>query len=82
MAVKRANGKRIGTVPYGYTLADDGATLLPNESEQSIVNEISAMRDKGYTLQRIANALTERNIPTKAGNNTWQHQTIAQILRR
>ncbi len=82
MAVKRANGKRIGTIPYGYTLADDGATLLPNEPEQSIVSEITAMRDKGFTLQRIANTLTERNIPTKAGNNTWRHQTIAQILRR
>jgi len=82
MAVKRANGKRIGTIPYGYTLADDGATLLPNDPEQSIVNEISAMRDKGFTLQRIANALTDRNIPTKAGNSTWRHQTIAQILSR
>ncbi len=82
MAVKRANGKRIGTIPYGFTLADDGATLLPNEPEQSIVSEITAMRDKGFTLQRIATALTDRNIRTKAGNCVWRHQTVAQILRR
>lgn len=82
MAVKRANGKRIGTVPYGYTLDDDGATLLPSESEQSVVNEITSMRDKGFTLQRIANNLTLRNIPTKAGNLVWRHQTVSQILKR
>ncbi len=82
MAIKRANGQRVGAVPFGYDLADDGVTLVGIESEQSIVGDMQAMRDKGFTLQRIANTLTDRGILTKAGNTTWRHQTVAQILRR
>ena len=36
MAVKRANGQRIGTVPYGSDLAGDGAMLVPNDAEQTV----------------------------------------------
>ena len=30
---QRANRQRVGTVPYGYDLADDSTTLNPNEFE-------------------------------------------------
>ncbi len=30
MAVKPANGQRIGAMPYGYDLAGDGKTLVPD----------------------------------------------------
>ena len=60
MAVKRANGQRIGGVPNGFDVADDGTTLVPNDAEQSVVADIHAMRDKGYTLKRISIVLTNR----------------------
>ncbi len=83
MAVKRANGQRIGSVPYGYDLANDGSTLVPNTSEQAIVKDIRAMRKSGKTLHAIADALTERGIPTKTGkSNRWSHSAVARILRR
>ncbi len=83
MAVKRANGQRIGSVPYGYDLGDDGTTLVANGSEQSVVREILAMREAGKTLKAIAHALTERGVPTKTGrSNCWSHSAIARILRR
>src|SRR3972149_4605228 len=40
MAVKRGNGQRIGTVPYGYDLAEDGTTLVLNEVEQAVVADL------------------------------------------
>ncbi len=83
MAVKRANGQRIGSVPYGFDLAIDGTTLVANGSEQSVVREILAMREAGKTLKAIADALTERGVPTKTGrSNCWSHSAIARILRR
>jgi hypothetical protein len=36
LAVKRANEQRIGTVPYGFDLADDRSTLIPNDAEGRI----------------------------------------------
>ena len=83
MAIKRANGQRIGAIPYGYDLADDGVTLTPNESEQSIIAEMKAMRAKGWTLEAVAEELTERGVPTKTGKSgRWAHQVVAGILRR
>ena len=59
MAVKRGNSQRIGSVPYGSDLADDGTTLVPNESEQAVIADIQSRRAEGWTLERIADALTE-----------------------
>ena len=83
MAVKRANGQRIGSVPYGYDLSDDGATLIPNESEQTIITEIRSWRANGWTLEHIAAALTDRGAPTKTGKSErWAHQAVARIVQR
>ena len=83
MAVKRGNGQRIGTVPYGYDLADDGATLVPNDAEQAAIAEIRSWRSQGWTLETIAAVLTERCVPTKTGKSVrWTHQAVARILRR
>ncbi len=83
MAVKRGNGQRIGTVPYGYDLADDGATLIPNESEQGVIGDILTMRAARWTLERIADELTRRGVPTKTGKSgSWTHQAVARIVRR
>ena len=83
MVVKRANGQRIGSVPYGYDLSDDGATLLPNDAEQAVIAEIQTMRAARWTLERIADELTARVVPTKTGKSaTWTHQAVARIVRR
>ncbi len=83
MAVKRGNGQRIGTVPYGYDLAEDGLTLIPNDSEQAVISDIRSWRAAGWTLERIADELTARAVRTKTGKtSTWTHQAVARIVRR
>lgn len=83
MAVKRGNGQRIGTVPYGFDLAADGATLVPSESEQAVIADIRARRAERWTLERIAAELTRRAVPTKTGKSeSWTHQAVARILKR
>ena len=83
MAVKRANGQRVGAVPYGFDVADDGVTLVPNETEQAIIRDIGTMRARGMTLEAIADALTKRGVPTKTGKpQRWTHQAVARIVGR
>ena len=83
MAVKRANGKRIGTVPYGFHLGLDGSTLLPMQAEQAVITDIRAMRSSGMKLAKIAATLTERGVPTKTGQSRrWSHQAVARIVAR
>ncbi len=70
-------------VPYGFDVANDGVTLVPNEAEQEVIASIRAMRSKGRTLVAIANTLTTRDIPTKTGKSSrWTHQAIARIISR
>ncbi len=83
MAVKRANGQRVGTVPYGYDLADDGVALVPNNAEGAVIRDIQGMRASGMTLEAIADALTRRGEPTKTGKSSrWTHQAVARIVSR
>lgn len=83
LAVKRANGQRVGSLSYGFDLADDGVALVENALEQAIIEDIRAMRRRGLTLVRIAAELTERGVPTKTGKSVaWSHQAVARILAR
>lgn len=82
MATKRNNGERIGTVPYGFNLAEDGATLVANEDEQTVLALIESLRSDGYSLRAIASELSTRGIPTKNGRGKWTHSTVQRIVKR
>ncbi len=83
MAVKKANGQRVGGVPYGHDLADDGATLIENPAEQAVIREIKAMRKGGASLRSIAEELTRRRVLTKQRKSIrWSFQSVARILKR
>jgi DNA invertase Pin-like site-specific DNA recombinase len=83
LAVKKANGERVGSIPYGYDLAPDGHTLIPNEAEQGVIAEIRAMRSGGMKLQKIASTLTGMAVPTKTRKSgSWSHQAVARIITR
>jgi DNA invertase Pin-like site-specific DNA recombinase len=82
LAYKRGNGERIGTIPYGWRLAEDGVALEPVESEQGVVREIMAMRAERRSYRAIADELTRRGVPTKKGRTTWTHQAVASIVKR
>jgi len=81
LAHKKAQGRRVGEVPYGFTLAEDGDRLLPNAEEQEIIREIRARREAGETLQTIADDLNARAVPTKK-NGSWWPATIANIIMK
>ena len=68
LAVKRTNGQRTGSVPFGFDLDEDGTTLVPNPAEHQSVQDIQSMRDDGLSFPKIAEALTARGVLTKQGN--------------
>ncbi len=79
---KIRNGQRCGKVRFGYDLAGDGKTLLPNPAEQQAIALMTALRAASHTLRQIAAELTARNIPTKEGRATWTHTAVGRILDR
>ena len=76
LQAKKARGEKTGgNVPFGFN--EVNGKLIRNEEEQSIINEIKNLKNKGLSLRKIAEALNERGIATKNGK-TW---TAAQIQR-
>ena len=50
---------------------------------QAVIVDIRVLRSHGRKLQQIADALTERGLPTKTRrSNGWSHQSVARILKR
>jgi site-specific DNA recombinase len=82
LAHKRSQRQRIGDIPYGWRLADDGVALLPVESEQAVIVRMVALRADGGSYRAVADELTRSGVPTKKGRGAWTHQAVASILRR
>jgi len=79
---KIANGERCGKVRFGYDLADDDKTLVPNAAEQEAIAIMQKLRSAGESYRKIAVELSRRGIETKEGNATWMHTAVAGILKR
>ena len=82
MAHKKSKGERVGEVPFGFSLAADGVALVPDENETRIIELINSLRTKGYTLRAIAAEMDAAGFATKKGAETWNHKTVANILKR
>lgn len=77
---KRQLGQRIGAIPYGFALGDDGKTLVIDEDEQEIVNQIINLRSEGLALHAIAAHLNDNGFPARG--QRWHPSTIARIVKR
>lgn len=82
MAHLRQQGRRVSRhIPYGFVLAPDGKTLLSHPEEQTVMAQIRTLRLEGFSLRRIAAALTKSNIPTKH-ERAWSAKVIHSLLNR
>src|SRR5687768_6318076 len=57
---KRAQGLRAGNVPFGYSLGEDGQTLVLDAGEQTLLATIRGLRDARYSLRAVASELNAR----------------------
>ena len=77
---KRANGERVGTVPFGFRMAADGLHLEADAAEQGIWSLIRELRAAGYTTRQIADELNRQGFTTRRGT-AWRFQYVAEALR-
>lgn len=80
MRHKRANGERVGTVPFGYRPAAGLARIEADPAEQGILSRIQELRASGRTTREIAAALNDSGLTTRRGT-AWRFQYVAQALR-
>ncbi len=81
---KKVRGERMGKLPYGFTVADDGVQVVPCSGEQMILQRISILRGQGYSLRQVAallNAASRFNRHGRRWNQVLLH-TICQNLNQ
>lgn len=81
MAAARKKGRRVGRIPFGSRLTEDGRHLEPDAHEQQVLTDIRTLRAKGYALADIAETLNARGLRNRAGR-TWRRQFVGQLLER
>jgi len=77
---KRANGERVGTVPFGYHMAADGLHLEADPAEQGILARVRGLKAAGFTTRQIAAELNRQGFTTRRGT-AWRFQYVAEALR-
>jgi DNA invertase Pin-like site-specific DNA recombinase len=82
LGAKRKANQRTGHIPFGYRLADDGASLLPVPAEQAVIEKIIACHEAGMSLGKIAALLNDLAVSTKQGGKGWQATTVRRVIRR
>ena len=67
MQFKKAQGERVGAIPYGYTLAANGVDLHPDPVEQEVVRQAKQLQTSGLSLRKIAAELQRRGFNARNG---------------
>ncbi len=81
LAVKKTRRERVGQIPYGWKLSQDGVHVEPEPEEQEVIRIAGGLRAKGLTFQAIGKALAEQGMFPRGGKRKWHPQTISNILR-
>ena len=85
---KRANGERVGRIPYGYTLLKEmkrteenkheKILLKPEPKEMEVLNCMIKLRSELATFREIAKTLNDLGYKNRE-NNRWWHSAVARI---
>ena len=82
MAHLKSLNQRVGKLPFGHDLGDDGSTLVENPREQAAIELIHLLRDSGMSYGKVADVLNRKEIPTKGQAGTWEGKTVMRIVKR
>jgi hypothetical protein len=66
MGHKKANGERVGTIPFGFRLAEDGSSLEEDPAVQDVLRRMRELNRQGYTTRR---------------GTAWRFQYVAAALK-
>jgi site-specific DNA recombinase len=75
----KAQGRRVGGIPFGFAVTADGTTLLPEPGEQAVIAQVVELREAGASLRVIAAALAERGHTTRTGKKFLASQIDRMI---
>ena len=85
LAAKKARGERMGKLPYGFGVAEDGVHVVPCPTEQVILQRMVSLRSQGYSLRKMAvllNSESQFNRHGQPWNNVLLHKICSNLTQR
>lgn len=79
LQAKKNRGERVGYIPYGFRLHEDGIHLKIDEKEQFNLNLMRQLAIDGLSLRQIAQHLNNCKIHNR--NGPWNHVSICRITK-
>lgn len=80
LRAKKNKGERVGYIPFGYTLANDGIHLEKYQKEQEVLKRMDSLRKKGLSIRTIAKVLNEDEVLNRR-QSKWNHASVHRILK-
>lgn len=80
LAVKKRKGERVGSIPYGWKLAEDGIQLEVETTEQRVMELAHELRAEGLSLRAIGAALEESGVLPPRRSKQWHPETVKALL--
>jgi DNA invertase Pin-like site-specific DNA recombinase len=80
LSVKRERGERIGEIPIGFRVRNDGQQLIEHAAEQDALARVLELRAAGFSVRAIADTLNAEGIPARG--KRWHATTVARLLER
>lgn len=79
LQVKKKKNERVGYIPYGFQLHEDGIHLMEHPYEQKILCKIREGREYGLSLRQLANQLNEMGLYNRKG--PWNHLSVKRVMK-
>ncbi len=79
LQAKRARGERAGNLPFGYVVADDGQTLIPDPDEQETIRLAREIRSRGCSYRAVVATLRDRGRVGRTGRPLGLKQVFSII---
>jgi DNA invertase Pin-like site-specific DNA recombinase len=80
LSAKKSRGERVGHIPFGFQLADDGIHIETNELEQNILTQMRELRSKGLSIRNIAEEMNQREAFNR-GQAKWNHASVHRVMK-
>lgn len=78
LQVKKRKNERVGHVPFGSSLCENGIHLTVNQDEKTLLETMTELRKSGTSIRGIAKHLNEQNLLNRGGAK-WNHSSILRV---
>ncbi len=77
---KKARGERVGSVPYGKQVAEDGKMLVPSAQDKKLISRVKRLHKAGMSIRSIAEKVTSEGYTSRT-RAPLSKSSVARLLR-